>query len=155
MSYQQSLQGPGLGEAESSWEENGLGGVNAEDWEGRKSACSWPLRTKAGLAIISSLLASVCFFVFIFYLWLCRISVAMCRLSLATCRLSLVVVTGGATVLCSGFFCCRPQALHQASTVSALGFSTCGSQALQSTGLVIRALRLRCSDFEDQGSHLP
>ena len=91
----------------------------------------------------------------ILFSWLCRISVAMCRLSLAMCRLSLVVVTGGATVLCSGFFCCRPQALHQASTVSALGFSTCGSQALQSTGLVIRALRLRCSDFEDQGSHLP
>ena len=58
MSYQQSLQGPGLGEAESSWWENGLGGVNAEDWEGRKPACSWPLRTEAGLAIFSSLLAS-------------------------------------------------------------------------------------------------
>lgn len=55
MSYQQSLQGPGLGEAESSWWENGLGGVNAEDWEGRKPACSWPLRTEAGLAIFSSL----------------------------------------------------------------------------------------------------
>lgn len=91
MSYQQSLQGPGLGEAESSWWENGLGGVNAEDWEGRKPACSWPLRTEAGLAIFSSLLASVCFFVFIFYLWLWQISVA-------PCRLSLVGVTGGPPV---------------------------------------------------------
>ena len=30
--YQQSLQGPGLGEAESGQWENGPGQVNAEDW---------------------------------------------------------------------------------------------------------------------------
>lgn len=117
MSNQQSLQGPGLGEAESSWGEDGLGGVNTEDWEGRTSACSWPLRTKAGLAIFSSLLASVCFFVFIFSLWLCRISVAMCRLSLRGTEAYVHAFSRcsdwGGTVLCSGFFSCRPQALHR------------------------------------------
>ena len=65
------------------------------------------------------------------YFWLCWVSVAARGLSLVEAS-GATLRCGARASHCSGFSCCRAQALGtQASVVAACGLSSCGSRAVE------------------------